>query len=223
MSPKAPAKNTEHHSGRVYGGMSVDERVAKRRRQFLDAGLRVFGTEGYRSATVRKVCAEAGLTDRYFYESFANMEALLMAVYKTAMYDLRERIFAALADLPTPLDARQAVVAGLDAFYRWAEDPQVTRVCWLEVLGVGPDVDAMYMGNIRRFAATLIDIAHELHPNAKLDSAEEELIGIALIGSVTHTTMHWLLSGYAASREKMVNATARIFSAALDTMESGEK
>ena len=75
--------------GRTYAGESLSERTARRRQQFLDAGLQVFGTTGYRTATVRQLCKQAGLTDRYFYESFASTEDLLVAVYEREFDELR--------------------------------------------------------------------------------------------------------------------------------------
>ena len=38
------------------------------------------GTEGAAAATMRATCREAALTERYFYESFANRDELLVAV-----------------------------------------------------------------------------------------------------------------------------------------------
>jgi len=63
-------------SKRTYGGLSETERVNERRERFLEAGLEVFGSLGMRGATVRKLCKEASLTERYFYESFTDTDAL---------------------------------------------------------------------------------------------------------------------------------------------------
>jgi AcrR family transcriptional regulator len=57
--------------------------------------------------TVRAVCRQAGLTERYFYESFADRDEFVRAVYdhvcSTAM--------AALASSDTPRDAVERFVA----------------------------------------------------------------------------------------------------------------
>ena len=53
--------------GRRYRGVSEEARQAERRQRFVEAGLTVFGSRGYHSSTVRSICAEAGLTERYFY------------------------------------------------------------------------------------------------------------------------------------------------------------
>ncbi|MBJ7353180.1 MAG: helix-turn-helix transcriptional regulator, partial [Rhodococcus sp.] len=57
-------------AGRAYGGESAADRDDRRRRQLLDAGLRVFGSVGYRAATVRGLCREAKIADRHFYQYF---------------------------------------------------------------------------------------------------------------------------------------------------------
>src|ERR1700760_2964539 len=79
-------------SARSYGGLAREERVAARRARFIEAGVELFGTHGFRGATVRGVCAAAGLTDRYFYESFPTLEALLAAVYGSLRDAFAERL-----------------------------------------------------------------------------------------------------------------------------------
>ena len=77
--------------------------MAGRRARFIEAGIEVFGQQGLRGATVRGVCAAAGLTDRYFYESFPSLEALLQAVYQQLSDELAqglERLLRADGLLP---------------------------------------------------------------------------------------------------------------------------
>src|SRR3954469_8076467 len=66
---------------RAYGGISAGERIAARRAKLLDAGLELFGTRGFGATGVKDVCREAGVTDRYFYESFNDGRALFLAVF----------------------------------------------------------------------------------------------------------------------------------------------
>ena len=83
-------------SERPYGGRDHDARVSERRERFIRAGVRVIGAAGYRAATVRALCAEAGLSNRYFYESFDSTEALLMAVYRQLMGECQAAILNAM-------------------------------------------------------------------------------------------------------------------------------
>ncbi|MGH9792076.1 MAG: TetR/AcrR family transcriptional regulator, partial [Candidatus Acidiferrales bacterium] len=65
------------------------QRSAERRARLIQAGVQVFGTKGFHSATVKQICAEAGLTERYFYESFENLNALFLATYDHELERLR--------------------------------------------------------------------------------------------------------------------------------------
>lgn len=76
--------------------MSPHERQEARRRRLLDAGLEVFGTDGFRAATVSRICREAGLTNRYFYEHFADREACLRAVYDGLVTEAQRRLAEAI-------------------------------------------------------------------------------------------------------------------------------
>ncbi|HET6290833.1 MAG TPA: TetR family transcriptional regulator, partial [Amycolatopsis sp.] len=64
-------------ASRRYSGKTADERRAERRLALLGAALDIWQEQGWAAVTMRGVCARANLTDRYFYESFANRDVLL--------------------------------------------------------------------------------------------------------------------------------------------------
>src|SRR4051812_40220917 len=64
---------------RSYGGKTAAERVAERRARLVAATIDVLATSGEAHATMTAVCAAAGLTERYFYESFESLEDALLA------------------------------------------------------------------------------------------------------------------------------------------------
>ena len=63
--------STQTHSTteRAYGGTPADVRIRERREKLLAAAYEIIGTRGFRAATVRAVCAESGLSQRYYYEA----------------------------------------------------------------------------------------------------------------------------------------------------------
>src|SRR6516225_11124270 len=87
-----PSAKSAAPTARPYAGLAMEERVAARRARFIEAGIELFGTQGFRGATVRGVCAAAGLTDRYFYESFESLEALLVAAYRRLLETFAQRL-----------------------------------------------------------------------------------------------------------------------------------
>ncbi|HET7689017.1 MAG TPA: TetR/AcrR family transcriptional regulator [Nocardioidaceae bacterium] len=66
---------------RRYGGKSADERRTERRSALIDAALAIWEEQGWAAVTMRGVCARAGLTDRYFYESFTDRDELLATLW----------------------------------------------------------------------------------------------------------------------------------------------
>jgi AcrR family transcriptional regulator len=205
-------------SGRAYAGERLSERVARRRAHFLDAGLEVFGTTGYSTATVRQLCRQAELTDRYFYESFASLEDLLVAVYELQFDQLQLAVLGALADEAALRDPMSAVEAGLEALFTMASDPRVARVCWLEVLGVSPRVDAVYTHTFERFSALVVAFARRQFPALEIGDAEARVLGHALIGAVSLPVQQWLLGGYQEDKATLVAATARVYRGVIATL-----
>ena len=216
MTPSPPDLGV----GRTYAGESLSERIARRRLQFLDAGLQVFGTSGYRTATVRQLCKQAGLTDRYFYESFASTEDLLVAVYEREFDHLQQVVLAALMGEAAQQDPTAPVEVALNALFEMASEPRVARVCWLEVLGVNARVDGVYTRNIERFAALVVAFATQRFDALDLGEAEARMLGIALIGAVSQPVTHWLLGGYREDRATMVAATSRVFHGVWASLQS---
>ena len=197
-------------SGRVYGGESAADRLARQRQQFLDAGLELFGSIGYRATTVRMLCKQAGLIDRYFYKTFDSTEDLLDAVYRRAMDRIEAEVVAAISRTEEPRDPQSLITAGLEAFFVAIEDPRVARVCWLEVLGVSPRIDALYAERIQRFATLLQALARGLYPAWNASDEEAQLTAIAAIGAISQSAMHWLMSDYRADRRTLVSVCARL-------------
>lgn len=204
-----PKKQLIPKPGRLYGGESADERLVRQRQQFMDAGLELFGTIGYRATTVRLLCKQSGLIDRYFYKNFADTEALLEAVYREAMDDIERGILIAVTTA-TSGDAQSMVKAGLDAFFEAFENSRMARVCWLEVLGVSPRIDALYIDRIQRFARLLLNLAKGMVTPWKIADDEAEVISVALIGAISQSAMHWLLSDYRTPRSTLVAAMGKL-------------
>src|SRR3954467_13397662 len=116
---------------RAYGGISADDRVAARRAKLLDAGLELFGTHGFGATGVKDVCREAGVTDRYFYESFNDGRALFPAVFDR----LTDELFLAAATATAQAGGdpeRQLRLAVGTFIHALAADPRNPRVLFAE-------------------------------------------------------------------------------------------
>lgn len=114
-------------------GLTPDERRDRRRRLLIDAGFDLLGSEGASATTVRAVCQQAELNPRYFYESFEDIDALLIAVYDDVGLGLAEAMSA--VEIPEGADPVKAARIGMDALVRFIdEDRRRARVIYIEAL-----------------------------------------------------------------------------------------
>lgn len=206
--PNNPENNP---AGRSYAGQSQGTRQQQRKVQLLEAGLNVFGSTGFRSATVRSLCKEAQLTSRYFYESFENMEALVVAVYEDCMHNLGKRVVDVTSSIYDGSNAEQAISAGLDAYYLALEDARVSRVCMVEMEGISPEVTQLCYRHMGGMSQMLVALASYAYPSWDLDTKEKEVLGISLVGAMRQSATVWLLEDYKTERSILVNASSQLF------------
>lgn len=194
---------------RTWGGRTLEDRRATRRRQLLDAAYDLLGTRGAGAVTVRAVCRGARLSERYFYESFADREALLVAVHTRVADEARRAIAAAVARAaPDPLArATAAVEAFVDLLQ---DDPRRGRVLLLEALA-DESLTRHGIDLLPTFAALIVEQIHASFsgPDGP-DDADAQLTSIALVGALTHLFLGWLDGRIAVSRERLVTHAVRL-------------
>jgi AcrR family transcriptional regulator len=109
--------------GRTYGGVSAAEREESRRASLIEAARRIIAEHGVAAVSAEQVCQLAGLTKRYFYESFATRDALLDSCAELLFTHLRITMEAAL-EAPTRQErvdgVARAVVRALASDPAWA-------------------------------------------------------------------------------------------------------
>lgn len=187
--------------GRPYAGASREQRESARREQLVTAGISLFGTQGYRSATVGAVCTEAGLNKRYFYESFATLEDLLCEVYERVVSELRASVLSGGGDDP------QTVLRGfLSGFLAWTQDnPVMARVHLFEVLGVSARVDELYRWHGRAIGDELSRRLSESIAGPQLTTAQRRVLGDMLIGAGLQMVVDWVISDYQPPRDELLD------------------
>ena len=197
---------------RAYGGISAEERVAGRRERLLEAGLELFGTRGYRETGVKDVCRAAGLTDRYFYESFADRKELFLAVFDGRVDELFDAVVAAVAAAPPqPADQLRAAIGTFLELV--TGDERTPRLVFSEPAAVGPEAEAHKRATLRRFseAASATARAHMGD-----DDRLAPLIGLAVVGALERVVVEWqdgeLHTSIGAVVDECVELFARPFS-----------
>jgi AcrR family transcriptional regulator len=122
---------------RPYRGVPHEDRIAERRETLIATGLDCLHEDGLSGVSVRSICARARLTPRYFYESFADLDALLLAVIDSVAAEVATAAVAAIgaAGPSLPDQVRAAVDAGYGVV---ATDPRKATALLIAAAGHGP-------------------------------------------------------------------------------------
>jgi AcrR family transcriptional regulator len=180
MDPMTPP------SARPYRGVEATDRLAARRAQLLTAGLDLLGAPDEPELTVRSVCQRAGLSARYFYESFSDKDELVASVYDWVIAKLAANIQAAAATGPTHEQAR----AGMGVVVRTvADDARVGRLVFSTKLA-----NAVVMRK-RAESSALFALISGRHVIDVLRAPQNEYVTAAAhfaVGGVGQTLSAWL-------------------------------
>lgn len=196
-----------------YQGISASDRLADRHARLIAAGIDLFGTAGYRATSIDEVCAGAGLTKRYFYESFASREALLLAVYDEVNDRARDAVLAELAragtTAPDMLSLTRSLLTAI--FEHLKAEPRHARILFVEILGVSPEVDAAYVKSIQTWAALLASLI----PSPETLSVEPLPLAHAAFGTVIGMAALWTQGGQRQPVDEVISAIVALFSGEL--------
>lgn len=188
---------------RRYRGSDVEERRAERRRLLIAAATEVYGRNGYRHAGVKQVCDAAGLTQRYFYESFSHSDELLIACYEQAAERVRDLNMAAAESAGSdPMDRSRAM---LRAYFQFLKDePNLARLMLVDIRGISPDVDRAIE---RALHASSEDMTRAL---AQPGQHFNEMLQAGILGAVIHIALYWMAGGYAQPVEEVTETALRM-------------
>lgn len=200
----------ETATARTYRGEAAEERRARRRARLLDAGLELLGTEGWQATTVTAICEGARLTPRYFYESFADRDQLLVAIFDGVMEDITREALAA-----APSSGEEALQANVAACVKVVtDDPRKGRVAFVEALG-SEALMKRRLRAMRRFADRLTDQARAGRRLRKDEARRLQSASLIAVGGLIETMIVWLDGGLDSTAEQVIHDYTRLCAAAL--------
>ena len=152
-----------------WSGVPLESRQALRRDKLVAAGVQLLGDKSGPAVTVRAVCREAVLTERYFYESFTDRDDFVRAVYD----DVCTRAMSTLTSATTPREAVEQFVALM------VDDPVRGRVLLL-----APEVEPVLVRSGAEWMPSFIELLQR--KLARLgDPVLQNLVATSLIGGLT--------------------------------------
>jgi AcrR family transcriptional regulator len=195
-------------------GSTADERQTQRRRQLVDAGFQLLGTEGASAVTVRAVTRVSGLSPRYFYESFPDRDTLLIAVWEEQYAEVRAVVDAAIAAAPDDFLARMR--AALLVTAQWLrENPARAKAMLSETLAEG----LLRKHARRRLPELVLDTAVQSGGGLLqgVDPARVELAVVALSGAIVNLFLEWSGGALKVTDEELVDTVVQLAAATLAT------
>lgn len=195
-----------------WNGLSTEERQRERRNLLIEAAFELLANEGVSGTTVRAVCAQARLNPRYFYESFTDLDELLVAVYDDVFRQLQRRSAEAVMAADDDAGAMRASVAATVHFID--EDRRRGRILYSEALGN----EALNLRRVRTGAA-LVELV--LQDNSRRDvGAQDERIGrlgaAVLVGGFSELLVAWIGGRIDLTAEQLIDDATEVFLAVWD-------
>lgn len=204
----------EPRPARRYGGKSLEQRRDERRGRLLDAGLELFGTQGFQHTTIEQLCAAARLNPRYFYEQFGTREELLGAVYERHVQAVAAQVEAALECAPA--DPVGRLRAGLEVFLEASlADERAARINYFEVVGVSAELERMRRGVLGDYAELIAVQLATLAGAAQIRLRQPRLAAVALTGATDGLIIDWLAGERTYERDAIVATLLEVFGAVL--------
>jgi AcrR family transcriptional regulator len=183
-----------------FRGVSADDRRQVRRRRLVKAAFEIAGSDGAGALGVGRVCMAAGLSKRYFYESFSSVAELGSAVVDHAIALMSELVDPHQLATPgaPPRAWLEAFVAAL------VDDQKLARVLLTETHG----------GALSPFRHQIIEVAVAgMAPRTPDPSADlrARLVAYAQIGTLSELCLAWHQGDLAMARSDLVDSLSDLF------------
>ncbi|KAA8969642.1 TetR/AcrR family transcriptional regulator [Mycobacterium sp.] len=191
-------------SARPYRGVEPADRLADRRGRLMSAGLDMLGADPVAGLTVRGICRRAGVAARYFYESFANKDEFVGAVFDWVIAELAATTQAAVAGASPEEQTRAAmasIVRAIDG------DPRVGRL-----LFSSPPASPVLIRK-REESGALFAMLSGQQAGAVLRMQPNERIRATayfVVGGVGQTLSAWLAGAVRLTAEQLVEQLASL-------------
>jgi AcrR family transcriptional regulator len=177
-----------------WSGVPLQDRQALRRDELIAAGIGLLGSPGGPSLTVRAVCRAAGLTERYFYESFTDRDEYVAAVYD----DVCAAAMSTLMDAQSMRDAVERFVALM------IDDPARGRVLLL-----APEAEPVLARSGARWMPNFIELLQRSLTQIT-DTTTQAMVATGLIGALTALFTAYLDGRLDATREQFIDHCAEL-------------
>ncbi|MEV0582237.1 TetR/AcrR family transcriptional regulator [Nonomuraea sp. NPDC050310] len=170
----------------------------------MTAAYTLYARPGFAATTIERLCSEARISNRAFYECFGGREELLRAIHERCMEESLEAVSKALQDAAPTMDAR--IKAGIRAYIEFTTaDPRRARIMHLEVRRSGDILSGARQRAVEAFARLIED------ETSQYSVPHRHLLALAMVGALQELLIEWVLAEPAPAVEELVEVAIHIF------------
>ena len=160
------------------------------------------------------MCAQARLTERYFYENFTNRDDALIQAIDQVAQELRHAAQQAL--LTTAGDARDRARAAIRAFVEiLTADPRKGRLGIIEASS-SQTTRKHQRELLHGFAAMVAEESAMLYKSSSTSTQFDQITALLFVGGLAELITAWLNEELQVSPEQIVEATTHQFTSAYE-------
>jgi TetR/AcrR family fatty acid metabolism transcriptional regulator len=162
----------------------------EKRRQILDAAVRVFARKGYHDCRVGDITEEAGVAHGLLYHYFPSKEQVLETVFRETWSEVLDAFTGIEASDESPEEQLHHVAAIL--LRSWRRDPDLVRVLVREI-GRSPQVQSKLDEFGRAFRAIERIVARGRDEGAFRPDVDPRLASFVFYGGIEEILTGWVL------------------------------
>ncbi|TDD07321.1 TetR/AcrR family transcriptional regulator [Nonomuraea deserti] len=191
--------------------MSAEQRLADRRERLMTAAYTLYAKPGFAATTIERLCSEARISNRAFYECFGGREELLQALHERCVEESLSFVAKALQEASDTLEGR--VEAGIRAYVEFATaDWRRARIMHVEVRRSGDVLAMSRQRAVDSFARLVEEASADFPQPAPLN---RRLVALGVIGALQELLIEWLLSEGQPGIDELVAVAVHIFNRSL--------
>jgi AcrR family transcriptional regulator len=184
---------------------STDGRAADKRRRILDAAIRVFARQGFHSARVSDIAAEAGVAYGLVYHYFDSKDQMLNELFTERWSLLLDAIREADSQLEGPRAKLGAAAGFIIESYR--HDPELMKVIIVEVTRAANSFGRTHLPEIRQAYDAIAKIVSDAQADGEFRTdVSAQFATMLFYGAIEQLLTGWIFEVVPASDEDYENA-----------------
>jgi TetR/AcrR family transcriptional regulator, fatty acid metabolism regulator protein len=190
----------------------------EKRRQILDAAIRVFARQGFHSTRVSDIADEAGVAYGLVYHYFSSKEEVLNELFTERWSLLLAAIDEADREGETPRAKLEAVAGFIVDSYR--HDPELMKVIIVEVTRAANSFGRTHLAEIRRAYESIAKIVAEgQQEGAFRRDIDPDFASMSFYGAIEQLLSGWIFDLIPATEADFEQAKTLVVGTICDGLE----